>query len=113
MKFNHLHNFKTAYLYPERLTARETVCLRHISCEGNQPPNSVTLLTSKDRFRHCDKSGFHLHHPKTAIMARRIIAPKPSVEHVHQIQSTIRAMEASFKGKNDPEKVLADEIEVR
>ena len=46
-------------------------------------------------------------------MARRIIAPKPSVEHVHQIQSTVRAMEASFKGKNDPEKVLADEIEVR
>ena len=46
-------------------------------------------------------------------MARRIIAPKPSVEHVHQIQSTFRAMETSFQAKNDPQKILADEIEVR
>jgi hypothetical protein len=46
-------------------------------------------------------------------MVRRIVAAKPSFEHVRQIQSTIHSVEASFKAKNDPRKALDDEIEVR
>jgi hypothetical protein len=45
-------------------------------------------------------------------MVRRIIAAKPSFENVQQIQSTLHRVGTHFEAKNDPQKTLADEIEV-
>lgn len=45
-------------------------------------------------------------------MARRIIVAKPSFENVQQIQSTLHRVGTKFEAKNDPQKSLADEIEV-
>eukprot|EP00980_Cylindrotheca_fusiformis_P010430 scaffold2315_cov113-Cylindrotheca_fusiformis.AAC.23 len=44
-------------------------------------------------------------------MARRVIAAKPSIENVQQIQSTLHRVASRFEAKNEPKKTLADEIE--